>query len=154
MYQRNQHGPAENIVHSSQAMQNGTGHENNDVSPSLPVNAQNTIESDLSSTLIQKASPPGLASDATPLSMAMRLDMFDPTVSSGMPTQHLHETVSNAENMPSHPQPQVCLSRPKDGTCDFPVNTLNEQEELAFESGSVGISSAYSQGLVSLTSSH
>ncbi|KAF7822360.1 transcription factor BIM2 [Senna tora] len=145
---RNQRGPAENITHPSQAIQNGTGHENNDVSPSLTINAQNTIESDLSSTVIQKASPPGLASEAVPLSMPMPLDMFDPTVSSGMPTQHLHEAVSNAENMLSHTQPQVCLGRPKDGTCDFPDSTLKEPEELTYESESVSISSAYSQGIL------
>ncbi|XP_054788747.1 transcription factor BIM1-like isoform X1 [Prosopis cineraria] len=143
---RNHRGPTENVT--SQAMQNGSGHENNDLSPSLPLNAQNAIESDLSPTIIQKAAPPGLASEAVPLGMQMRLDMFDAAVSSGIPTQHFHEAISNSENTPSHTQPQVCLGGPEEGAYDFPNNTLKEQDELAFESESVSISRAYSQGIL------
>ncbi|XP_028792614.1 transcription factor BIM3-like isoform X2 [Neltuma alba] len=131
------------------AIQNGSGHENNDiVSPSLPLNAQNTIESDLSPTVIHKAGPPGLASDAVPLGMQMRLDMFDLAVSSGLPTQHLHEAVSNTENTPSNTQPHECLGEPKEGAYDFRNNTLKDQDELTFESESVSISRAYSQGIL------
>ncbi|XP_028792610.1 transcription factor BIM2-like [Neltuma alba] len=136
---RNHCGPTDNVT--SQAIQNGSGHENNStVPPSLPLNAQNTIESDLSPTVIHKAGHPGLASDAVPLGMQMRLDMFDLAVSSGVPTQHLHEAVSNTQNTPSHTQPHVCLGEPKEGAYDFRNNTLKDQDELTFESESVTIS--------------
>ncbi|KAK4279996.1 hypothetical protein QN277_011682 [Acacia crassicarpa] len=144
---RNHRGPTDNVI--SQAIQNGSGHENNDVvSLSLPLNAQNTMESDLSSTIIHKAAPLDLSSDAVPLSMQMRLDMFDLTANSGIAAQHLHEAVSNTENMPSHSQPQLCLDEPKEGAYDFRNNTLKEQDELKYESESVSISRAYSQGIL------
>nr|ACU23365.1 unknown [Glycine max] len=87
---RNHHGPAENTTDPSQASQNGSVDEkNNNVSPLLPKNVQNLIESDFSMTTIQKDHTPGSTTEAVPLPMQMRLDMFDPIVSSGMATQHL-----------------------------------------------------------------
>ncbi|XP_028792612.1 transcription factor BIM2-like [Neltuma alba] len=74
--------------------------------------------------------------------------MFDPAVSSGIPTQHLHEAVSNTENTPSSTQPHVCIGEPKEGAYDFGNNTLKDQGELTFESESVSISRAYSQGIL------
>ncbi|XP_027352302.1 transcription factor BIM2 [Abrus precatorius] len=146
---RNHHGPAENTTDPSQAIQNGSVNEkNNDVCSSLPKNIQNAIESDFSATTIQKSHTPGSATEAVPLTMQMRLDMFDPVVSSGMATQHLQEPVSNID-MPSHTQPQVWLNKPNKGNYILPHNnTLKEEEELAIENGSDSISSAYSQGIL------
>ncbi|XP_061344265.1 transcription factor BIM2-like [Gastrolobium bilobum] len=145
---RNHHGLAENNTDPSQAIQNGSVHEkNNDVSPSLIKNVQNPLESDFSTTTIQKGTIPGSATEAVPLTMQMRLDMFDPVVSSGMVTQHLQEPVSNAD-MPSHTQPQMWFSKPDKVNYTVPDNTLKEQEELTIESGSESISSAYSQGIL------
>lgn len=128
-------------------MQNGSGHGNNNVvCQSLPLNEHDTMESDLSTTIIHKADSHALASDAIPLGVQMRLDMFDLAVSNGIPAQHLHEAVSNSENTPSHTQPQVPLSGSKEGAYIFRNNTLKQQDELTFENESVSISRAYSQG--------
>ena len=75
----------------------------------------------------------------------MRLDIFDPVVSNGMPTQHLQQPVSNAD-IPSHTQPHVLLSKPNRGNYIVPDNILKEHEELTIESESDSISNAYSQG--------
>ncbi|RDX66615.1 Transcription factor BIM2 [Mucuna pruriens] len=146
---RNHHGAAENSTDPSQAMQNGSVDEkNNNVSPLLPKNVQNSIESDFSMTTIQKGHTPGSAAEAVPLTMQMRLDMFDPVVSSGIATQHLQEPVSNVD-IPSHTQPQVWPNKPNKGNYILPHNdTMKEQEELVIESGSDSISSAYSQGIL------
>ncbi|KAL5177014.1 Transcription factor BIM2 [Glycine soja] len=146
---RNHHGPAENTTDPSQASQNGSVDEKkNNVSPLLPKNVQNLIESDFSMTTIQKDHTPGSTTEAVPLPMQMRLDMFDPIVSSGMATQHLQEPVSNV-NMPSHTQPQLWLNKQSKGNYIVPHNdTMKEQEELVIESGSDSISSAYSQGIL------
>jgi len=146
-FQRNNHGPAENTTDPSQATQNGSVDEkNNNVSPLLPKNVQNPIESDFSMTTIQKGNIPGSTTEAVPLPMQMRLDMFDPVVSSSMATQHLLEPVSNV-NMLSHTQPQLWLDKRNKGNYILPHNdTMKEQEELVNESGSDSISSAYSQG--------
>ncbi|KAG4925958.1 hypothetical protein JHK87_051498 [Glycine soja] len=146
---RNNHGPAENTTDPSQATQNGSVDEkNNNVSPLLPKNVQNPIESDFSMTTIQKGNIPGSTTEAVPLPMQMRLDMFDPVVSSSMATQHLLEPVSNV-NMLSHTQPQLWLDKRNKGNYILPHNdTMKEQEELVNESGSDSISSAYSQGIL------
>ncbi|XP_004491946.1 transcription factor BIM2-like isoform X2 [Cicer arietinum] len=130
---RNHHGPADNTTDPSRAIQNGSVREkNNNVSPSLPKNIQNSIDSDLSTT-IEKGHTLGLAGEAVPMTMQMRLDMFDPVVSSGIVSQQMPELpLSNAD---------------KD---DYIVadNTLKEQEELTSESGSDSISNAYSQRIL------
>ncbi|KAK7295548.1 hypothetical protein RJT34_18458 [Clitoria ternatea] len=137
---RNHHGAVENTADPSQAIQNGSvNEENNNVSPSLPKNIQNPIESDLTA---------GSAAEAVPLTMQTRLDMLDPVVSSGtgMATQHLQENLCNVD-LPLHAQPQVWLSKPNKGSYILPSdNTLKEQEEL-IESGSDSISNTYSQGI-------
>lgn len=143
--QRNNHGPAENTTDPSRAIQNGSVHEKNkNVSPLLPKNAHNPIVSEFSTTTIQKGCTPGSATEAVPPTMQMRMNMFDPVVSSGMVNQHMLEPVPNAD-MPSHTQPQVWLSKPNKDSYIVPDNTLKEQEELTIESGSDSISNAYSQ---------
>ncbi|XP_058756710.1 transcription factor BIM2-like [Vicia villosa] len=147
---RNHHGPAENTIDPSRAIQNGSVHETrNNVSLSLPKNVQNPIEPDPSTT-IQKGCTPGSSGETVPLTMQMRLDMFDPVVSSGMVTQQMLELpVSNA-GMASNLQPQVWLSKPNKGDYVVPDNTLKEEEELKIDSGSESdsISSAYSQRIL------
>ncbi|XP_050914007.1 transcription factor BIM2 isoform X2 [Lathyrus oleraceus] len=146
---RNHHGPAENTIDPSRAIPNGSDHETrNNVSLSLPKNVQNAIEP-VPSTTIQKGCTPGSSAEAAPLTMQMRLDMFDPVVSSGMVTQQMLELpVSNAD-MASNLQPQVWLSKPNNDDYTVPDNTLKEEEELKIDSGSESdsISSAYSQRL-------
>ncbi|KAK7273273.1 hypothetical protein RIF29_14322 [Crotalaria pallida] len=143
---RNHHRPAD--INPSQAMQNGSAYAKNDgISPSLPKNIQNPIESDLSTATIQKGCTLGSVTEAVPFGIEMHLDMFDPVVSSGMPTQHLQQPVSSSD-IPSHIQPQVWPSKLNRGNYAIPDNSLKEQEELTIESGSDSISSAYSQGIL------
>ncbi|KAL1322900.1 hypothetical protein HN51_067913 [Arachis hypogaea] len=144
---RGHHGPAENKADTSQAMQNGSAHEKNDVSPLLPKNVQNPIESDLSTTTIQKGHTIGSAVEAVPMGMQMRLDAFDPVVSSSMPNQRLHQPISNAD-MSFQIQPQVLFSKPSSGNYMVSDNVLMEHEELTNESESQSISNAYSQGVL------
>jgi len=146
-FQRNHHGPAENPTDPSQTIQNGSVDEkNNSASPLFHGNIPNPMESDFSMMTVQKGHIPCSSTDAVPLTMQMRLDMFDPVVSSGMTTQHLQESVSNVD-MHSHTQPQLWLDKSNKDNYILPHDsTMKEQEELVIESGSDSISSAYSQG--------
>ncbi|KAK7340714.1 hypothetical protein VNO77_21424 [Canavalia gladiata] len=146
---RNQHGPAENTMDPSLDLPNGSVNEKiNDIPSTMPKNMQNPIESDFSTTAIQKGRTLGSATEAVPLTTQIRLDMYDPVVSSGMATQHLQEPVSSVD-MHSHTQSQMWLNKPNKDNYILPHNnTLKEQEELVIESGSDSISSAYSQGIL------
>ncbi|XP_027926322.1 transcription factor BIM2 [Vigna unguiculata] len=146
---RNHHGHAENTTDPSQTIQNGSVDEkNNSASPLFPGNVPNPMESDFSMMTVQKGHVPGSSTEAVPLTMQMRLDMFDPVVSSGMATQHLQESVSNVD-MHSHTQPQLWLDKSNKGNYILPHDsTMKEPEELVIESGSDSISSAYSQGIL------
>nr|AFK40942.1 unknown [Lotus japonicus] len=145
---RNHHGPAEHTTDPSQAIQNGSViAKNNDISSLLPQNVQNPIESDFSTTTIQKGHTPCSATEKVPMTKQMRLDVFDPVVNSGLVTQHVLEPLSNA-GIPSHTEPQVWLSKPNKDKYIVPDNTLKEQEELTIESGSDSISNAYSQRIL------
>ncbi|KAI4352362.1 hypothetical protein L6164_006623 [Bauhinia variegata] len=146
---RNHHGPSENIMDHPQVLQNGSGHENNDViSSSLPSNAQNPIESNLLATTLQKGYPHGSANEAIPLTRQIHSDLFDPVVSGGMPTQHLQESLSNSENISSHPQHEEWLDRPSEGNSAVPDNSLKEHAELIVDSESISISNSYSRGIL------
>ncbi|KAI4346742.1 hypothetical protein L6164_007614 [Bauhinia variegata] len=143
------HGPAKNVTDHPQALQNGSNHENNDVVfSSLPTNAQNPIESDLFTTTVQKAYHHGSATESIHLSMQMHSDLFDPVVSGGLPNQHLHESLSNSENTSFHPQPEEWLDRPNEDNCLVRDNSLKEHAELTVDSGSINISTSYSQGIL------
>ncbi|KAJ7971131.1 Transcription factor BIM2 [Quillaja saponaria] len=144
---RNHRGPAENIMDDSLAIQNGSNNENN-VSPALFANAQKTFESEVFAASIQNALAPDSGTQAVPLNIQMQSNMHDSVVRGGIPTQHLQESVSIAENISSLPQPQLWLDRADVSVCDVPDNTLNEQEELGIESGLISISSVYSQGVL------
>lgn len=151
-FQRNHHGPAENTTDPSRAIQNGSVQvKNSNISPSLLKNVQNPLESDFSTTTIRKGHTPGSDTEAVPLTMPMRLDMFDPLVSSGIVAQHMLDPVSNPD-MPSHTQPQVWFSNPNKDNYIVPDNILKEPEELTIESGSDSFSNAYSERWVFLIS--
>lgn len=154
LFQRNHHGPSENTTDPSRAIQNGSVDGKNNVSPSFPKNVQNPIVSDPSTT-IQKGCIPGSSTEVVPLTMQMRLDMFDPVVSGGMVTQQMLELPVSNPDMASNLQPQVWLSKPTKDNHIVSDNTLKEQEEVKIDSGSESdsISSAYSQRWVSLINS-
>ncbi|KAF5457600.1 hypothetical protein F2P56_021689 [Juglans regia] len=145
---RNNCGPAESIVDHSQVIENGFGLENNVAPPALLTNAQNTLESELGTAAVYKAlnHPTGSATPAVPSNLQMKPNIFDPVVRGGVPAWSLHESISDAENMPSQPQSQWWHARPYP-TEDAAQNNISEHE-LAVDSGSVSISSAYSQEIL------
>lgn len=148
--QRNR-GPVENFMDHSQVIKNGSGHENNvAVTPATLVNAQNPVESDFGTAAAYNVmdNTPGPASQAVPLNMPLQTNMFTHVGRSDIPTQSLHESVSDVENIASQPLPHFSHGRPCTTDCAVPSNAVNEPEELTIESGTVSISSAYSQGLV------
>ncbi|XP_041002525.1 transcription factor BIM2-like [Juglans microcarpa x Juglans regia] len=146
---RNNRGPAESFADHSQVIKNGFGFENNTVPPALLTNAQNSPESELGTTAVYKAldNPTGSATPLAPSNVQMKLNMFDPVVRGGVPTQALQESVSDAENMSSQPQSQWWHARPYPTECDVQNSTLNEQE-LAVDGGSVSISNSYSEEIL------
>ncbi|KAI4346743.1 hypothetical protein L6164_007614 [Bauhinia variegata] len=95
-----------------------------------------------------KAYHHGSATESIHLSMQMHSDLFDPVVSGGLPNQHLHESLSNSENTSFHPQPEEWLDRPNEDNCLVRDNSLKEHAELTVDSGSINISTSYSQGIL------
>lgn len=121
-------------------MNNGSGHENNVVvSPAMLPNSQNSVESNLGSAVAYKALDhiAGLATQSVP--NVQQQSIFD-SVGSGVPTQPLQESITDAQNMACQPQfpswAGITSSTVSDGK-------LNKQDE---HSGSGSTSSAYSQG--------
>ncbi|GMY12823.1 transcription factor BIM2-like [Fagus crenata] len=147
---RNHRGPAESCMDHSQVIRNGFGIEDNVDPPAVLTNAHNSAESEFGTDLVYKAldHPTGSATPPVPLNMQMKPNMFDPVGRGGMPTQSLQESIYDAENLPSQPQSEWWHARPYATECAVPNNSLNEREELAVDSASDSISSAYSQGIL------
>ena len=148
LQQRNHRGPAESCMDHSQVIRNGFGIDDNVDPPAVLTNAHNSAESEFGTDLVYKAldHPTGSATPPVPLNMQMKPNMFDPVGRGGMPTQSLQESIYDAENLPSQPQSEWWHARPYATECAVPNNSLNEREELAVDSASDSISSAYSQG--------
>ncbi|KAM2858888.1 hypothetical protein COP2_024373 [Malus domestica] len=132
----------ENFADQSQVMNDGSGHENNVVvSPAMIPNSQNSVESNLGSAVAYKALDhiAGLATQSVP--NVQQQSIFD-SVGSGVPTQPLQESITDAQNMACRPQfpswAGITSSTVSDGK-------LNKHDE---HSGSGSISSAYSQGVL------
>ncbi|KAM0955418.1 hypothetical protein ACFX2A_024302 [Malus domestica] len=132
----------ENFADQSQVMNDGSGHENNVVvSPAMIPNSQNSVESNLGSAVDYKALDhiAGLATQSVP--NVQQQSIFD-SVGSGVPTQPLQESITDAQNMACRPQfpswAGITSSTVSDGK-------LNKHDE---HSGSGSISSAYSQGVL------
>ncbi|XP_031285643.1 transcription factor BIM2-like [Pistacia vera] len=150
---RNQNGPAESYMEHSQVLKNGSSHENNDVTPAMLTNAQNSIESDMGTAAVYKTSDlaPGSASPMVPLNVHAQPNMYAPVGRGSMPTQSLQESISDAENMSYQHQSEFWPGRACATDCAILNGSLNEQD-LSIESGSSSISSAYSQGLLNTLS--
>ena len=135
----------------SQVIRNGFGLENNVDPPAILSNAQNSTESELATEVVYKVLDhlTGSTTPPVPLNVQTKPNMFDLVCRGAMPTESLQESISDAENLPSQPQPQWWNARPYATECAVPNNLLNVQEELAVDSGSDSISSAYSQGWAS-----
>ncbi|KAM2956442.1 hypothetical protein FF2_023561 [Malus domestica] len=135
----------ENFVDQSQVMNDGSGHENNVVvSPAMIPNSQNSVESNLGSAVAYKALDhiAGLATQSVPnVQQVQQQSIFD-SVGTGVSTQPLQESITDAQNMACRPQfpswAGITSSTVSDGK-------LNKHDE---HSGSGSISSAYSQGVL------
>ncbi|KDP24327.1 hypothetical protein JCGZ_25623 [Jatropha curcas] len=127
---KNHHPPVEALLDHPQGLKNGSAHENT----AILTNVHNSIDSDLGAT-------------AVPFNVQVHSNMFV-VGKSGVTTQPVQESVSDAENMEFQLQPQQWHGRPCATECDAPNNTVNGQEEPMGETGSDSISSTYSQGIL------
>ncbi|KAF8389890.1 hypothetical protein HHK36_024408 [Tetracentron sinense] len=156
---RDNHGPIESFIDHSRGIKNGSGpgvafvgkfDENNiDVNPTMLTNAQNPVESDLSTAAAYKAMEhhPGLTNKLVPMPMLLQSNMFTPVGRGGALAQPPQQPISDAENITSQPQSQSWQSRPCTTECPVTGDT-KEQEGLTVEGGTISISSVYSQGLL------
>uniref|UniRef100_A0A5B6Z1D0 Putative transcription factor BIM1 isoform X1 n=2 Tax=Davidia involucrata TaxID=16924 RepID=A0A5B6Z1D0_DAVIN len=159
---RNNQRPAEGFVDQSRGMNIGSGpaltfaakfeEDNILVSPAIPRNGQNPVQSDMSTATTFKAMDhhPGLANKVVPLPMPLHLhkNIFIPGGNSGATAPPLAPRLaSDAENTSS--QPQSLLWQSRSCTTDSAVaNDKLKEQELTIESGTISISNVYSQGLL------
>ncbi|KAK7841380.1 transcription factor bim1 [Quercus suber] len=119
------------------------------VSPTIAGSAQKPVESDISTatTFKQMDNHPIITNKGIPLPMSLQPNVFTPVRISGAVPQLPPKLASDAENISSHSQPQLCQLRscPTDGgtTSDKP-----KEQDLTVEGGTISISSVYSQGLL------
>ena len=155
--QRNNHRPAESYVDQSRGVNSASApalvfagkfdEKNICVSPTIAGSAQNPVESDISTatTFKQMDNHPMITNKGIPFPMSLQPNVFTPVRISGAVPQLPPKLASDAENISSHPQPQLCQLRscPTDGgtTSDKP-----KEQDLTVEGGTISISSVYSQG--------
>lgn len=156
---RNNHRPAESYVDQSRCVNSASApalvfagkfdEKNICVSPTIAGSAQNPVESDISTatTFKQMDNHPIITNKGIPFPMSLQPNVFTPVRISGAVPQLPPKLASDAENISSHPQPQLCQLRscPTDGgtTSDKP-----KEQDLTVEGGTISISSVYSQGLL------
>ncbi|KAK6255858.1 hypothetical protein SCA6_017163 [Theobroma cacao] len=142
------HGLPESFIDNSQVMKNGSSCENNVIIPSILANTQNSIESDLGNAAVFKAldHPPGSATSV--VNMQTQPNTFATHGRGSIPTQSFHESASDSENVVYRPQFQSWQSRECLTESAVPNNSANGQEDLTIRDDSVGLSSAYSQGIL------
>ncbi|CAK7335251.1 unnamed protein product [Dovyalis caffra] len=141
--QKNYRASAESILDHTQAVKNGSAHENT----VMLANVHNSVESDMGVAAMYKAldDPPGSTNPAIPFDVQTPLNVLAAVGRGGVPTQSLQESVSDAENMAHQLQSQLLHGRPCPPECTTPNNTLNGQENMESDSRSVNLSNAYSQ---------
>lgn len=122
------------------------------VSPTIPGSAQNPVESDTSTATTFKALDhhSSITNKAMPFPMLLQQNLFSPVRSGGAVPQAQPRLPSDAENISSQPQSQLCQTRSCTTTNGAVANDKLKEQELTIEGGTINISSAYSQGLVFL----
>ncbi|GLU01734.1 hypothetical protein SLE2022_190220 [Rubroshorea leprosula] len=147
---RNCLGPAETLMDHSQIMKNGSGGENNVIAPAMLTNSQNSTEPDLGTASVYKAldHPAGAASLVVPLNLQTQSNPYTPHGRDSIPTEPLHNSTSDAENMVYQPQLQSWQGGENETENALSDNALNEQEDLTIKAGSISLSSVYSQGIL------
>ncbi|KAK9277234.1 hypothetical protein L1049_006773 [Liquidambar formosana] len=141
---RNSHWRVQGFVGHPQALKNGSGpgstlsgkfDENNiAMIPTMLTNIQNPVEADPSKDAACKAMDqlPELANKAVLMPMPLQANTSTPVQSDGVLAHPLQRPVSDAQST----------------DCPIASNTLNQQEELIIEGGTISFSSVYSQGLL------
>ncbi|KZV16000.1 hypothetical protein F511_14366 [Dorcoceras hygrometricum] len=118
------------------------------VSPAMPINGQNLVESDTSTatTFKEKAQQPELTSKAATLHLPMQPGIFNlgrpSAVASPLSPHQASDITKTTSWIPSH----VLQSR---SSTDYWTRDKLKDHNLAIESGTISISSAYSQRLLS-----
>ncbi|XP_057981536.1 transcription factor BIM2-like isoform X2 [Malania oleifera] len=143
---RNNHGPVEGFADHSQVMMNGSGQENNAVTPTVLTNAEGFVESDLSTGAAYRAvnHSHGPATETIPLNVPLQPNMFPAGGRGAMPMQ---ASFPDAEHMSSLVQCQLGQDRPCATEYAASSGAPNGQE-FATENRAVNISNACSQGLL------
>ncbi|KAK8557715.1 hypothetical protein V6N13_008103 [Hibiscus sabdariffa] len=141
---RNHHGIAENFIDHSQTTKNGYSCENDGIIPSIVANMQNSIESDLGDASVLKAldHPPASASSMVNIQL-------NAIATHGRGSNGIAFHGSASENMVHEPHFQSWQSRDCLSESVIPNNSALEQEDLTIRDESVGLSNAYSQGILS-----
>ncbi|XP_073317933.1 transcription factor BIM1-like isoform X2 [Primulina huaijiensis] len=118
------------------------------VSPAMPINGQNLVESDTSTatTFKEKAQQPELTSKAAPVHPPIQPSIFDlgrtSAVASPLSLPQASDLNKTTSWIPSH----VLQNR---SCTDYWTRDKLKDQNLAIESGTISISSAYSQRLLS-----
>lgn len=154
--QRNSNRPGESYVDQSQGLNNGAGpallfatkleEKNIAVSSTVPGEAQNPVESDMSSATTVSAMDrhPGTTDNrAMPFPISLQPNFFNSGRTTSATAQNPPRMASDAQNMATQLQLSHARSCITDGA--VAVDKLKEQE-LAIEGGTISISSVYSQG--------
>lgn len=115
-------------------------------SPVLPINGQHLVESDISTAFREKVQQPEITNKATSLPLPLRTSIFPfggvsntsfPT--SSRPPSDTEKPTSQAPQSPFWPSPGAFTS-------DNAVPDKVKDREITIESGTINISSIYSQG--------
>ncbi|PON42942.1 Basic helix-loop-helix transcription factor [Parasponia andersonii] len=144
---RNQHAPTESFADHTQVVKNGSDLQNNVVSPSMPPNPQNSLESDMGSAMVYKTLDhfPGSATQSDPPN-AQQITMLDSIGRCGVPSLALHESVSDEGDVDRLPQP---LPESWQGGHTTVSSVLNHAPSIKEDkSGRVRTSNSYSQGVL------
>lgn len=117
------------------------------VSPSMPRSGQNQVESEISTadTFKEMDNHRGLTNKALPLPVPLQQTMFSPGGSSSAAVPLPPRLAPDTENRTSQPQSQLWQSRSCTTDSTVVSDKLKDQE-LAIESGTISVSSVYSQG--------
>ncbi|KAK3222767.1 hypothetical protein Dsin_009792 [Dipteronia sinensis] len=141
---RNSHWRVQNFVGQPQAIKNGSvpgstfpgKFDDNSIgiTPTMLTSTQNPVESDPSRDIACKAMDghPELATRGIALTMPMQANLSAPVQSDGVLLHPLQRPVSDAQS----------------SECLISSDTMNQQENLTVEGGTISISSVYSQGLL------
>ncbi|KAL4639856.1 hypothetical protein ACB092_03G249000 [Castanea dentata] len=141
---RNSHWRVQNIFGHPQTIKNGSGlgttfpgkfDENNvSITPTMLTSTQNPVESDPSRDITCKPMDrqPELANKGLPLPIPLQANVPISVRGDGVQAHPLQGLVSDAQSTES----------------PMTSETLNQQEELIIEGGTISISSVYSQGLL------